>query len=123
MGVDLIEAKEEILKFVASRMSCIAPNLSMMVGEDAAAKLMGTAGGLNRLCNMPACNILALGSQKKTLNGFSSTAILPRSGGFIYNCSWVQSRHPDIRRRAAKLLAGEAEEKILIFKGNWEGRR
>lgn len=105
MGFDLIEAKQKILQFVESRMQYIAPNLSLMVGSDTAAKLMGIAGGLSQLCKMPACNILVLGSQKKTLSGFSSTAILPHTG-FIYNSPLVQAQPPDIRRKVAKILAG-----------------
>jgi hypothetical protein len=38
-------------------MSSIAPNLSLVVGSETAAKLMGLAGGLHALSGMPACNI------------------------------------------------------------------
>ena len=84
----LNEAKLHMLKYVESRMSLIAPNLSAMVGSTVAAKLMGgscpdtaaddrpdqpagvvsslscpssplgVAGGLTNLSKMPACNIL-----------------------------------------------------------------
>jgi U4/U6 small nuclear ribonucleoprotein PRP31 len=84
-----------------------------MVGANTAAKLMLTAGGLNRLCKMPACNILVLGTQKKMLNGFSSAAILPHTG-FIYNSEFVQLQPPYIRRQVAKSLAGEVNKKFLI---------
>ena len=83
----LNEAKLHMLKYVESRMSLIAPNLSAMVGSTVATKLMGgsctdtaaddrpdqpagvvsslscpsssgVAGGLTNLSKMPACNIL-----------------------------------------------------------------
>ena len=38
---------------------------------------------------MPACNIQVLGAQKRTLDGFSSTAMLPHTG-FIYYSDIVQ---------------------------------
>ncbi len=38
-------------------MSSIAPNLSLIVGAEIAARLMGLAGGLHALSAMPACNI------------------------------------------------------------------
>lgn len=47
----------QILQFVESRMSSIAPNLSLIVGSEIAARLMGLAGGLHALSKMPACNI------------------------------------------------------------------
>ena len=53
----------------------------------------GIAGGLTNLSKMPACNVLVLGSQKKTLSGFSTTAILPHTG-YIYYCDIVQKTPP-----------------------------
>ena len=89
MALDLVEAKAKIFEYVESRMSFIAPNTSWIVGATAAAKLMGSAGGLTGLSKMPACNVLLLGAQKKTLTGFSSAAILPHTG-HIYYCDLVQ---------------------------------
>lgn len=43
--------------FVGSRMALVAPNLSAVCGAEIAAKLVGAAGGLVPLSNMPACNI------------------------------------------------------------------
>lgn len=49
--------KAAILKLVQLRMHQVAPNLSMAIGTEVAAKLMGVAGGLDALSRMPACNI------------------------------------------------------------------
>ncbi len=57
----------QILQFVESRMSSIAPNLSLIVGSEIAAKLMGLAGGLHALSRMPACNI-QVGSCEEVLH-------------------------------------------------------
>lgn len=89
MALDLVEAKARIFEYVESQMSFIAPNTSWIVGATAAAKLMGSAGGLTSLSKMPACNVLLLGAQRKTLTGFSSAAILPHTG-HIYYCDLVQ---------------------------------
>lgn len=42
---------------------------------------------------MPACNIMLLGAQRKTLSGFSSTSVLPHTG-YIYHSDIVQSLPP-----------------------------
>lgn len=89
MATDLTDAKIKIFQYVESRMSFIAPNLSIIIGASTAAKIMGVAGGLTVLSKMPACNILLLGAQKKTLSGFSSTSTLPHTG-FIYFSDLVQ---------------------------------
>lgn len=57
MAQQLNDMKTEVFDFVESRMSLIAPNLSVLVGASVAAKLMGVAGGLTKLSKMPACNI------------------------------------------------------------------
>lgn len=91
MNMDLVNAKMKIFQYLESRMSFIAPNISVVVGASTAAKLMGTAGGLTNLSKMPSCNVLLLGSQKKTLSGFSiaSAQVMPHTG-FIYYSETVQ---------------------------------
>jgi U4/U6 small nuclear ribonucleoprotein PRP31 len=49
--------RAKLQRFVGSRMSLVAPNLSAVCGAEVAAKLVGAAGGLLPLSNMPACNI------------------------------------------------------------------
>lgn len=105
-AIKLSENKKKIFEYVESRMTFIAPNLSTIVGASIAAKLMGVAGGLTNLSKMPACNILLLGAQKRTLSGFSSTAILPHTG-FIYNSEAVQKLPPDLRRKASRQVAAK----------------
>lgn len=106
-AVGLNESKKRIFEYVESRMTFIAPNLSIIVGASIAAKLMGVAGGLTNLSKMPACNVLLLGAQKRTLSGFSTTAILPHTG-FIYYSDTVQKIQPDLRRKAARLVASKS---------------
>lgn len=55
--VKVDEDKKEVLAFLESQMHRIAPNLSRALGAEIAAKLMGLAGGLIELSNMPSCNI------------------------------------------------------------------
>lgn len=103
MAIELNDFKLRIYEYVESRMTFIAPNLSVIVGASTAAKIMGVAGGLTKLSKMPACNVLLLGSQKKHLSGFSQTASLPHTG-FIYHSEIVQETPPDFRRKAARLV-------------------
>ncbi|KAE8750529.1 hypothetical protein FOCC_FOCC002823 [Frankliniella occidentalis] len=106
MAINLNNYKLRIYEYVESRMAFIAPNLSYIVGASTAAKIMGVAGGLTNLSKMPACNVLLLGSQKKTLSGFSQVATLPHTG-FIYYSEIVQDAPPDLRRKMARLVAAK----------------
>ncbi|KAL5019217.1 hypothetical protein ScPMuIL_004939 [Solemya velum] len=106
MAIDLMACKMRIFEYVESRMSLIAPNMSLIIGASIAAKLMGVAGGLTNLSKMPACNVMVLGAQKRTLSGFSTAAIMPHTG-FIYYSDIVQKTPPDLRKKASRLVAAK----------------
>ncbi|KAK1370373.1 hypothetical protein POM88_036465 [Heracleum sosnowskyi] len=71
-ALTLDSAKKMVLDFVQSRIAYIAPNLSAILGS--AAKLIGTAGGLSALTEMPACKVQCLGAKRKNLAGFSTVS-------------------------------------------------
>ncbi|XP_060529073.1 U4/U6 small nuclear ribonucleoprotein Prp31 [Cylas formicarius] len=104
MAMELNNFKLRIFEYVESRMTFIAPNISIILGASIAAKIMGVAGGLTRLSKIPACNVQLLGQQKKTLAGFSQVTMLPHTG-FVYYSEIVQNTPPDLRRKAARLVA------------------
>jgi U4/U6 small nuclear ribonucleoprotein PRP31 len=105
-AIKLNSDKCTIFTFVESRMSLIAPNLSVIVGADIAAQLMGLAGGITNLSKMPACNVEVLGSRKRNLYGFSAHSITSHTG-IVFHCDLVQSQPPDLRRKAARLVANK----------------
>jgi len=92
--------------FVEQRMALIAPNLVRILGAGSAAMIVSQAGGLGPLSKQPACNLLVLGKQKKTLHGFSSST-LPSHAGFIYYHPIVQSLREELRRKAARIIAAK----------------
>ncbi|XP_065181111.1 U4/U6 small nuclear ribonucleoprotein Prp31-like [Sycon ciliatum] len=106
MVLELNEAKLTIYQYVEGRMSFIAPNITMIVGAPAAAKLMGIAGGLTALAKIPACNIMVLGAARRLLSGFSSAQVQPHTGLLFY-CDIVQGVPPDYRRKAVHLVSSK----------------
>uniref|UniRef100_F1KVK2 U4/U6 small nuclear ribonucleoprotein Prp31 n=1 Tax=Ascaris suum TaxID=6253 RepID=F1KVK2_ASCSU len=94
-------------RLVESRMALIAPNLCEILGAGTAAMIVSKAGGLAPLARLPACNVLVLGAQKKTLSGFSSSTVMPHAG-FIYFHPIVQGVPPDFRQKVARLLSAKA---------------
>lgn len=107
MALELNEFRIRIYTFVESRMTFIAPNLSVIVGASIAAKLMAHAGGLTALSKMPSCNVEVLGNEQRTLSGFSSGSVF-RHAGVIFSSEIVQGCPPSMRRKAARLVAGKA---------------
>ncbi|KAK4051064.1 U4/U6-U5 snRNP complex subunit prp31 [Microbotryomycetes sp. JL221] len=57
MMFQLDEAKRTILEYVESRISLLAPNLSVILGTQTATKVLGIAGGLQGLTRIPHANV------------------------------------------------------------------
>jgi U4/U6 small nuclear ribonucleoprotein PRP31 len=57
--------------YLESSMQIVAPNLCQLVGSAIASKLISAAGGLDKLANMPACNVQVIGGQRAAQVGFS----------------------------------------------------
>lgn len=79
--------------------------------------MMGVAGGLTKLSKMPACNVLSLGQQKKTLSGFSQTATLPHTG-FVFYSEIVQDTLPVSFFFTYIILQFSKTQKSIINSGN-----
>ncbi|KAI3890061.1 hypothetical protein MKX03_021418 [Papaver bracteatum] len=105
LALDL--AKKQILDFVESRMEYIAPNLSAIVGSAVAAKLIGAAGGLSKLVNMPSCNLQSLGAKREILAGFSNANSRSRVG-YFEQTEICQTTPPALRVQACRYLAGKS---------------
>ncbi|KAJ0257056.1 Nop domain-containing protein [Hirschfeldia incana] len=104
---DLDSDLKKILAFVETKMGCIAPNLSAVVGSAVAAKLMATAGGLSGLAKMPSCNVQVLGQKRKNLDGFSSATTQSRVG-YLEQTKIFENTPPGLKKHAIKLLAGKS---------------
>ncbi|CAH7671402.1 U4/U6 small nuclear ribonucleoprotein Prp31 [Phakopsora pachyrhizi] len=109
---ELEDARKQILEYVESRMSLMAPNLSAIVGTRTAAKLMGVAGGLSGLSKMPSCNVHLLGAQKKNLATGFSTAHSSHSQqrlhtGFIYQCELVRNTEEQFKMKAQRTIGAK----------------
>ena len=62
----------EMLLFLESTMTVIAPNVCEIIGAKCTSKLISAAGGIVELSKIPASNILVIGAEKKVLNGLSA---------------------------------------------------
>lgn len=109
VAMELTRLRSKLLNFVESNMATIAPNLSVIVGAPIAAKLMGLAGGLNRLATMPSCNLPVMGSQR--MSNIETDINAPPRVGLIYECDLIQNipfdYTKDVRKRAVKWVANK----------------
>jgi len=96
-----------ILNYLESRMAKIAPNTTELIGAALTAMLIGTAGGLEKLAAIPACNLTCLGQHKyRDLAGFGNQATMPHTG-ILYYADLVQAAPPPLRRKILKIVAAK----------------
>ena len=106
--VALLQARMEMLEYVESRMMKFAPNVSVLIGTSLAAQMIGQAGGLTALSKIPSCNVQALGTNRKTLQGLANKAGSSSvNNGLISQCEIVQMTPSDLKHRALRLVAGK----------------
>jgi len=100
----LNDCKRDVLLYLESRMSGLAPNLSALLGAALAAKLITSAGGLLALARMPAQNIMLIGASKQARLGMAG----PMSGQSIMMFSDIVAITPqEYKNRAIKLVSGK----------------
>lgn len=91
---------------VQSRMTEIAPNLTVLVGSQTAAQFLNQAGGLLELAKIPACNLAAQGSKKQEGLGFATNVGI-RQQGFLYHSPIIQDIPNDLKRQAMRIVSAK----------------
>ncbi|EFA84747.1 hypothetical protein PPL_01739 [Heterostelium album PN500] len=107
MALELDSNKKLILSYLESRMSFIAPNLSVLLGSSIAARLIGIAGGVQNLSVIPAGNLQTFGASKKHLEGFSGMTNRRFQSGLISQCEIVKKAPPYLQKKAIRVLTGK----------------
>ena len=88
----LSEYRSSLSEYLRNRMMTIAPNLTIMVGELVAARLISHAGSLISLAKMPASTIQIFGAEKALFRALRTKHETPKYG-LIYQASFVGSQN------------------------------
>ena len=87
---EISEYRANLAEYLKNRMAAVAPNLTMLIGELVAAKLISHAGSLMNLAKLPASTIQILGAEKALFRALKAKKNTPKYG-LIYNASIVGS--------------------------------
>jgi len=87
-------------------MAAIAPNLTMLVGELVAAKLIAHSGSLMNLAKLPASTIQILGAEKALFRALKAKKNTPKYG-LIYNASIVGTAKNQLKGKISRTLANK----------------
>lgn len=91
--ISLTEYRLQLYEYLKNRMSAIAPNLTMMVGELVGARLIAHSGSLINLAKQPASTIQILGAEKALFRALKTKTDTPKYG-LIYHASLIGQAAP-----------------------------
>jgi nucleolar protein 56 len=104
--VKLAECRKHIQNYLARKMSVVAPNLSTLIGDTVAARLISKAGSLSNLCKYPASTVQILGAEKALFRALKTKGKTPKYG-LIYNSSFIGKAGQKNKGRISRFLANK----------------
>jgi nucleolar protein 58 len=120
--VSLSEYRQSLTEYLKARMMAIAPNLTVMVGELVAARLISHAGSLINLAKQPASTIQIFGAEKALFRALRTKHDTPKYG-LIYHASLVGGAAPKLKGKISRSLASKCAICVRVdaLKDNTDG--
>lgn len=104
--ISLSTYRQSLTEYLHARMMAIAPNLTIMVGELVAARLISHAGSLINLAKQPASTIQIFGAEKALFRALRTKHDTPKYG-LIYHASVVGQANPKLKGKISRSLASK----------------
>lgn len=102
--VSFSEYRQQLSSYLSARMSAIAPNLTVLVGELVGARLIAHAGSLMNLAKSPASTVQILGAEKALFRALKTKHDTPKYG-LIYHASLIGQSTGKNKGKIARMLA------------------
>jgi nucleolar protein 58 len=104
--VEISDYNQNLKEYLKNRMAAVAPNLTILIGELVAAKLIAHSGSLMNLAKQPASTIQILGAEKALFRALKTKKNTPKYG-LIYNASVVGQAKTAIKGKISRTLANK----------------
>jgi len=111
--IALTDYRTQLFDYLKNRMSAIAPNLTMMVGELVGARLIAHAGSLLNLAKHPASTVQILGAEKALFRALKTKHATPKYG-LIYHASLIGQTTPKNKGKISRVLAAKTALAIRV---------
>lgn len=102
--ISFTEYRQQLSSYLSARMSAIAPNLTVLVGELVGARLIAHAGSLMNLAKSPASTVQILGAEKALFRALKTKHDTPKYG-LIYHASLIGQSTGKNKGKIARMLA------------------
>lgn len=104
--ISLALYRKDLYAYLEEKMATVAPNLSALIGETVAARLIQKAGSLTSLAKCPASTVQILGAEKALFRALKTKGNTPKYG-LIYNSSFIGRASAKNKGRISRYLANK----------------
>lgn len=111
--LELSEYRGQLFDYLRSRMTAIAPNLTVLVGELVGARLVAHAGSLISLAKQPASTVQILGAEKALFRALKTKHETPKYG-LIYHASLIGQSQPKFKGKISRVLAAKCSLAVRV---------
>jgi nucleolar protein 56 len=98
--------RKQLYSYLESKMATVAPNLSTLIGETVAARLIQKAGSLTSLAKCPASTVQILGAEKALFRALKTKGNTPKYG-LIYHSSFIGRASAKNKGRISRYLSNK----------------
>merc|ERR1712108_22374 len=122
--IGITEYRKELSTYLRSKMSVVAPNLAVLIGDTVGARLISHAGSLTNLAKCPASTVQILGAEKALFRALKAKGNTPKYG-LIFHSSFIGRAGAKNKGRISRYLANKcsiasridcfSEESTTIF--------
>lgn len=104
--VKLAEFRKNLAMYMTDKMAIVAPNLSTLIGDTVAARLISKAGSLTNLAKAPASTVQILGAEKALFRALKTKGNTPKYG-LIYHSTFIGRADAKNKGRISRYLANK----------------
>jgi len=104
--IGLSEYRKSLHGYLVSKMHQVAPNLSVLIGEQVGARLISHAGSLTNLAKYPASTVQILGAEKALFRALKKKGNTPKYG-LIFHSSFIGRAGLKNKGRISRYLANK----------------
>ena len=103
---DLMRYRQKLVSYLGHKLAVVAPNLTALVGDIIAARLISQAGSLGALAKYPASTVQILGAEKALFRALKTKSNTPKYG-ILFNSSFIGRAHAKHKGRMSRYLANK----------------
>ncbi|MFH0837016.1 MAG: NOP5/NOP56 family protein [Candidatus Aenigmatarchaeota archaeon] len=118
------EERRQLEAYIKTSIRELMPNSSALIDEILLAKMVASAGSIERLARLSASSIQLIGAEKALFRHLKKQGKSPKFG-MIFISSWIQASSDDQKGKVARILSAKLMQSIRIdfYSGRDESHR